>query len=102
MQEVGAESESKITIEQLKKAHWSVLYFASGSDPKHIQAYQCREFPRLTKTSVKPKRGEWRTVYAVDGIEIERGADTGAWLQALVNALNTQARPIAATATGTE
>jgi hypothetical protein len=77
-----------ITIDQLKAARWQVLYFADGKDPKHIQAYACREFSRFTRTSTKPKVGDWRIVYAVDGVEIERGEDVDAWLQKVADALN--------------
>jgi hypothetical protein len=79
-----------ITTDQLRAARWQVLYFADGKDPKHIQAFKCREFPRLTKTSVKPRVGDWSVIYAVDDVPIPRGDDDEAWLQKIADALNTE------------
>lgn len=79
---------SNVTIEHLKAAHWQVLFFADGTDPKHIQAYKCREYPRLTKMNVKPKTGGWRTTYAVDDVEILRDGDDEKFLSDIVAALN--------------
>lgn len=79
-----------ITTDQLRAARWQALFFASGKDPKHIQAYKCVEFPRITRTSIKPKVGDWRVVYAVDGTEIERGDDDEVWLQKIADKLNAE------------
>lgn len=77
-----------VTVDELKKSHWEAVFFADGDDPKHIQHYRCREFPRFTKTATKPKRGDWEVVYGVDGVEVPRTQNLDDWLQSVADALN--------------
>lgn len=79
-----------VSIDDLMKAHWSATFFADGDDPKHIQAFTCREFPLFTKTSVKPKKGDWKTTYTVGDVEVPRGDNDDEWLRSLVDELNKQ------------
>lgn len=82
-----------ITVDDIKKSHWHATLFASGTDPKHIQVYKCVEFPRFTKSAIKPKNGPWVVTYAVDSVEIERGEDVEAFMKAVADALNKEPVP---------
>jgi hypothetical protein len=55
-----------ITADELKQATMKMVFFADGSDPKHMQLCQCVEHPRLMRVWASMKSGTRRMMYMVD------------------------------------
>jgi hypothetical protein len=55
-----------ITADEIRQCTMQMVFFADGSDPKHIQLSQCYEHPRLMRVWAQMKSGNKRMMYMID------------------------------------
>lgn len=75
------------TAHDIQQSTMVMVMFADGSEPKHMQIYQCFEFPRLTRAWAQFRSGIKMITYFIDNEPISlRGVDDKH--QAIADALN--------------